>query len=171
MAGLAALVTGLGELVGGHVAVLGDVASLTARVTLDRASLAVLGKVVWTTALVTGGTLARESAATSSWWSSRRVSLWALSGDVAKLGTSVTLGSLGSVRAVTLNVANVTARVTLLGGGGLWLRASTRLVTWLATVVAQSFLLLTVVGDVAGLTAFVTSSWEHFYYLFFEVFD
>lgn len=160
MAGLTTLVAGLGKLVSGQVAVLGNVASLTARVTLDRAGLAVLGKVVRTATLVTGGGLTLVSARSS--WSWSRLSLWALSGDVAKLGTSVTLGALSSVRAVTLNVTNVTARVTLLGSGGLWFRTSTGLVTRLAAVVAQSLLLLAVVGDVAGFTAFVTSSWEHF---------
>lgn len=161
MAGLATLVAGFGELVGGLVAVLGNVAGLAARVTLDGASLAVLGKVVRTATLVTGGTLTLESAASSSWsWS--RLRLWAVSGNVAKLGTSVTLGALRSVRALTLDVTNVSTRVALLGSGGFWLRTSTRLVTWLAAVVAQSLLLLAVIGDVAGFSAFVTSSWEHF---------
>lgn len=170
VASLTTLVASLGKLVGGQVALLGDVASLTARVTLDRASLAILGKVVWTAALVTGGGFTRESGG-SSWWSRRsrsRPSLRTLSGDVTKFRTSVTLGALRSVRAVALDVADITAGVALLRSSGLWLWASARLVAWLATVVAQSFLLLAVVSNVTGLTAFVTSSWKHFLIFFGE---
>lgn len=163
MAGLATVVTRLGHLVGGRVTVLGDVAVLAARVTLDGAGLTVLGKVVRATALVAHGALGELGRKLLVSWRNRggTLVLWALSGDVAELGTVVTLGALGAVWAVTSDVTNVTAQVALLGVRGLWLRASRRLVAGLATVVAQSFFLLTVVGNVAGLTALVTGSWEH----------
>lgn len=164
MAGLAAVVTGLGGLVGGQGALLGDVAGLAARVALHCARLAVLGKVVGATALVAGGALSRAELGSSGCWSqSRRAGLVlrTLSGDVAKLGAVVALGALGRVRAVALDVADVAARVTLLGSSGLWLWAGRGLVAGLTTVVAQSLGLLTVVGDVAGFSALVTGSWEH----------
>lgn len=163
VAGLAAVVTGLGHLVGSKRALLGDVAALAARVALDRTRLAVLGKVVRTAALVTGGALGElaQLLVSRRSWSSTLV-LRALSRDVAELRAVVALGALGAVWAVASDVANVTAQVALLGLGGLWLRARRRLVAGLATVVAQSLLLLAVVGDVAGLTTFVTRSWEHF---------
>lgn len=166
MAGLATLVARLGELVGSLVAVLGNVAGLAARVALDGASLAVLGKVVRAATLVTRGVLAVESAAGSSWRSRGRgrVGLRALSGDVTKLRARVALGALGSVGAVALDVSNITTGVALLGSGGFWFWASTRLVAGLATVVAQSLGLLAVVGNVAGFSALVTGSWEHFWF-------
>lgn len=166
MSSLTAVVTSLGQLVGSLATVLGDVAVLSARVTLDGASLAVLGKVVWSTTLVAHGALGSElstlSGSWSTWRSSSRFVLRTVSRDVAEFGTAVTLGALGRVWAVALDVANISTQVTLLGSSGLWLRASGRFVTCLATVVTQSFLLLAVVGNVAGFTAFVTRSGEHF---------
>lgn len=164
---LTAVVTSLVQLVRGKGALLGDVAVLSARVALHGASLAVLGEVVGATALVAHGTLGTELTTGLSWGRGGRRSSWgrlvlrAVSGDVAKLGTVVALGTLSRVGAVALHVANVTAQVALLGGRGLWLGTSRRLVAGLATVVAQSLLLLTVVSDVAGLTALVTRSGEH----------
>lgn len=166
VARLAAVVTSLGKLVSGKVTVLRNVSALTARVTLNGTSLAVLGEMVGATALVAHGTLGATKLTTSSWrrrcWSSSTFVLWAVSGDVTKFGAVVALGALGAVRAVALDVTNVTTQVTLLRSSRLWLRARRRLVTRLTTVVAQSFSLLAVVGDVAGLSALVTRSWEHF---------
>lgn len=166
VAGLATVVTSLGGLVSGQVAVLGDVAALTARVALHSTGLAVLGKVVGATALVAGGTLGRAAKLASSWsWrqSGRpRLVLRTLSRDVAKLRAVVALGTLGAVWAVALDVTDITTRVTLLAGGRFWLGTSGGFVAGLATVVAQSLGLLAVVCDVAGLAALVTRSWEHF---------
>lgn len=159
MASLATVVTSLGHLVGGKSTLLGDVATLTARVAFDSTSLTVLGEVVWSAALVAHGTLGATELAAFSWWSASGCCafvLWTLSGDVAKLGAVVALGALGAVWTVALDVANVSTQVALLGGGRLWLRTSRRLVAGLATVVAQSVGLLAVVGDVAGFTALVT---------------
>lgn len=166
VAGLATVVASLGHLVGGKSALLGDVATLTAGVALDSASLAVLGEVVWATALVAHSALGAAKLTASSWSWSRRCTalvLWALSRDVAKLRAVVALRALSAVWTVALDVADVSTQVALLGGGGLWLWTSGRLVAGLATVVAQSLSLLTVVGDVAGFTALVTGSWEHFW--------
>lgn len=163
VAGLTTVVTGLGHLVGGRVTVLGNVAVLAAGVALDGTGLTVLGKVVGATALVAHGALGELGWELLVSWRSRSSTLvlWALSGDVAELRAVVALGALGAVWAVASDVANVSTQVALLGVRGLWLRARRRLVAGLATVVAQSFFLLTVVGNVAGLTALVTGSWEH----------
>lgn len=180
VASLTAIVTSLGELVGGLVTVLRDMTVLATGVTLHGTGLAVLGKVVRATTLVARGALGTEtglsgrrgtSRGTSLSGSSSRSStggglvLWALSRDVAELGTVVTLGTLGTVRAVALNVTNVTTGVTLLRSSGLWLRTSRGLVARLTAVVAQSFGLLAVVSDVAGLAALVTGFREHIWWL------
>lgn len=166
VASLTAVVARLGELVGSLVTVLGDVAALTARVTLHGVGLAVLGKVVRAATLVAQSGLTAGSGLSLSWlggsgWSSSLV-FGALSGDVAKFGAVVTLGTLRAVGAVALHVTNVTAGVTLLSVSGFWLRAGRRLVAGLATVVAQSLGLLAVVSNVAGLAALVTGFREHF---------
>lgn len=136
MASLTAAVTSLGNLISWNTTVLGDVATLTTRVTLDGASLAILGKVVWSTALVARRTLVvtaetwlslRSSASRSGGGGSTLV-LWTLTGNVAELGAVVTFGALGRVWTVTLDVANVSTRVALLRVGGFWFWASRRLV-------------------------------------------
>lgn len=134
VAGLATVVTSLGGLVGSKVTFLRDVAALSARVALNSASLAVLGKVVWSSTLVAHGALSTAKLAGSSWGRGRsrvggtRLVLWALSGDVAKLRAVVALGTLGAVWAVALNVANVSTQIALLRGGGLWFWTSRGLV-------------------------------------------
>lgn len=113
--GLTAVVTSLGKLVGSQSALLGDVAVLATRVTLDGVSLAILGEVVWTTALVAHWALGTTELLSSESWGGRSLGvLWALSGDVAKLRAVVALGALGAVWAVTLDVSHIATRVALL---------------------------------------------------------
>lgn len=168
VAGLATVVAGLGTDVvatSSRTAVLGDVASLTAGVALQGTGLAVTGKVVGATALVASGGVARTSTGSSSSLGNSGTRVGTLSravlGDVAKLTTVVALGALRRGGAVRLDVANITTRVALLGGGLLGVRAVVGLVPGLAAVVAQSLLLGAVVGQVANLTTLVTRSREH----------
>lgn len=156
---LATRVARLGQLVGRCRAFLGNMAALAARVALHSVGLAVLGEVVGATALVARGALAVESGL--SYWRWNTLVLRTVARNVAKLEAVVALGALGTVGAVALHVAHVATGVALLRVGGLWLGAGTGLVAGLATVVAQTLGLLTVVGDVAGFTALVTGSGEH----------
>lgn len=156
---LATRVARLGHPVGRCRAVLGNMAALAARVALHSVGLTVFGEVIGATALVARGALAVESGL--SCWRWITLVLGTVARDVAKLKAVVALGALGTVGAFALHVAHVATGVALLRVSGLWLGAGTGLVAGLATVVAQTLGLLTVVGDVTGFTALVTGSGEH----------
>lgn len=181
MAGVAAVVTRLGAEVlpaSSQAALLQDVAVLAAGVALDDARLAVTGKVVGAAALVAGGT-ARTGPGSSTGGTGTLGTSGnggtavggAVLQDVAELAAVVALQPLSLSGAVQLDVADVTTRVALLGGGLLGLGAVAGLVAGLAAVVAQSLLLGAVVGQVADLTTLVTRSREHRSHLFFLSFS
>lgn len=170
------VVTGLGRHVvttGGGGALFGDVTSLATGVTLGHTSLAVTGKVVWTTTLVASGLAGGDAGSTWSLTLSLTLWLWCLggwdmggwlwtvSGDVAELGAVVTTGTLALLGAVALDVADTTAVVALLLCVLSWLRAVGGLVAWLTTVVAETLLLGADLSDVTDLATLVTGSWEN----------
>lgn len=177
--GLAAAVAGLagrvqGTAVGGG-AVARDVTELATGVTLHGLRLAVAGVVVRTAALVASGltgsagveaTASVSEAAAAGHWTTRtesgldsrgrRAVAGQVTGQVAVVAAS-TGGATAQAegRAVSLNMANALAVVTLLRLGGAGEGAIARLVVWLLAVVAETLRRRTPVRLVTELTALV----------------
>lgn len=150
MAVVACLLGTSGGLAG---AVSGDVAHQAAVVALDVAGVAVTGKVVDSTALVASGT------STTS-WGRRGWGRSAVTGNVAVLLALVALNR--AVWTVAFDVTGLATDVTCLLSSSVWLLALAQVVSWLVAVVAQSFCLGAVVGNVTGLSALKTSSSVHY---------
>lgn len=144
------------------VAILGNVTLQATVVTFDTRSLTVSGKMVNTTTLVTSSGTSRSTAVRSRWTGT---SNWSWSGTVlgnmANLVTFVTSHTV--VWTFTFDVTGFTTNVTGLFSSSVRSITFAGVVTWFMTVVTQSFGLWTVIGNMTGITTFVTSfNKDHF---------
>lgn len=133
MPGLLTVVTTFGAGTGWTFS--GNVTGTTTRVTFAVGVQTVFGHVVWTTTFVTGDVSAVRSCVSAESLVRFRRTSWTVPGNVADFLAVVTFlnGAFG------FDVTFFTTAVTLFVLNGFWLSTVGLDVTWLVTVVTQSF--------------------------------